>query len=232
VADETIRLKLAIPDDFFNEFDRRLEASARRVGQELYRVAQTQSAPGISPAGVAPGGGGGDQKPPPVSPFATAAAGIIHGAAEGVGATPGSSAFSPTVLGQNALVGAAQGGVGVLRGLAAGAGGVLGSALGPGGTVAGAAAGDFLGNVIQAQFNSVREAMELPQERAAASLKSIYGNLAASGWRVSDDELRDVAARRLSIERRRLEGERQVDRVTREVAARDSVSYGLSSIGR
>jgi hypothetical protein len=242
MSEEEIRLQFKVNEDFFAELDRRFEDAAKR-GADRFAGAlrgapgSTAGGGGGSAGGTAGGAGGAPGGP---GAFASAAA-LFQGAGQGILATPAAAASSPSVLAQNAGLGAAQAGVNIAGGLARAGGGLVGGAIGgalggPVGAVAGEAvgqaAGGVLGDLVQAQFNSVKEAMQVPTDRAVGNLKGIFGNLAASGVQVTDEQREQAAAFSLKIERLRYEGERKVERVTREVAARDSLSQGVSWIGR
>lgn len=229
MAEEVINIPLAVPQEFFDELDRRFEAMARRASASFGQAFKA----GAGPRGTAGGGG----EAPGGTSFGGAAgqavAALISGAGQGVASTPAAAAFSPAVLQQNAALGAAQGGVNLLKtGLQAGGGAVGGLVGGPFGAAVGQALGGMAGDFIQSQFNSVKEAMEIPTERGIAHLKGIYGNLAAAGVQTTDAEREQAISFSQTIERKRYEGERQLERQYREFAARDSITYGLNFVGR
>jgi len=227
VAGEEIPLKLSVPDEFFAEFDRRFDAMARRATQTFNQAGRGLGGGGGSGAsGNQPGGGSfnplGGQSAfdfgtkalasaagPALGQGVNAAAAFTKGFGQGIANTPAASASSPTVLAQNGLVNG------------------VGSAID-------ATVGNIpiIGDFIKAQFNSVKEAMEVPTERAVGRLKGVYGNLAAQGYQASQEEMQQASEFALQIERKRYEGERNLERTTREVAARDSLTFGLSWIGR
>lgn len=225
MADEIVNLKIAVPNEFFDEFDRRFEAMARRATQAFNQAGRGMTPGGAGAAGQLPGGassiaGGGSGSPlggggvpgglGTVGGFAAQAGmAFLQGAGQGIRSTPAASASSPSVLAQNAAV--------------SGVGNLLESTVGK---------VPILGDLVMAQFNSVKEAMEVPTERGVARLKSVYGNFAAAGIETTREERQQAIAFTQAIERRRYEGERMLEREYREVAARDSVSYGLSFIGR
>lgn len=236
MAEERITIPLDVPESFFDEMDRRFEAMARRASQQFSQAFKsggpargTAGGGGESPGGTAfsmAGGGaaGGSfgkgmsalagAMPSTVGGFAAglgigAAASFITGAGAGIAATPAASASSPGVIGQNAVVGGATSLIN----------GTIGQI-------------PIVGDFVKAQMNSVKEAMELPTERGVARLKSIYGNLAASGIETTAEDREASIAFSQAIERKRYEGERQIEKQYREFAARDSLSYGLSWIGR
>lgn len=228
MANEEIVLPLKVPDEFFNEFDRRFEAMAKRAVNVFNQAAR--SGGGAAGGGGTAGGGGGGSAAGVVG---QASASIIAGAGAGIAATPAASASSPAVLAQNAALGAAQAGIGLLRTGAQALGGVAGAALGgPAGAIAGAAAGGLVADFVQAQFNGVKEAMEVPTERGVSRLKAVYGNLSAAGVETSAEEREAAIKFSVAVERKRYEGERGLEKQYREIAARDSTSYGLSWLGR
>ena len=222
---EEIELKLAVPDAFFSELDRRFDALARRATQSFNAAARAQGG-GVAgllggASGATPGGGGGNQGGAVsnalgggvgggIGAFA-AQAGLatLQGVGQGIRSTPAAAASSPSVLAQNAAV--------------SGTGALLENTVGK---------VPILGDLIMAQFNSVKEAMEVPTERGVNRLKSIYGNFAAAGVTTSAAEREQAIEFSIQVERKRYEGERNLERQYREIAARDSASYGLSWIGR
>lgn len=233
MSSEEIQLNLTVPESFFTELDRRFDALAKRATQSFGNAARNQGG-GLGTAGPSGTSGGSSASPGGVAgAFGNAASAVFNGAAQGIVATPAAASSSPSVLAQNAALGAAQGGVNLLKGITTGAGALAGGALGgPAGALAGGAAGNVLGELIQSQFNSVKEAMEVPTERGVNRLKSIYGNFAAAGVTTTEAEREQAIGFSIQIERRRYEGERGIERQYRELTARDSASYGLSWMGR
>lgn len=237
MADEKVVIPLAIPSDFVSDTERQLDQMAQRIAQKFaqaFRTGGTTGPPGTAgSAGNAPGGGAFESGARQLgSALGAGAAGYVSPALSGVGGavggfagsaalagvtgfgagirnSPASVSSSPEVLAQNGLVN--------------GVGSVLDKTVGQ---------IPIFGDFIMGQFNSFKEAMEVPTERAAGRLRAVAGNIAAAGGQLSQEEMEQAAEFGIAVERRRYEGERNMDRVTREVAARDSLSQGLSWIGR
>lgn len=222
--EETIQLRFTPDEAFFSEMERRFEALAKRASQQFAQAGRAAggASGGGSISGLAgnvPGGGGGAQAGLVGQALGAIGGGggfqaldplgIIRGAGAGIRQTPAASASDPNVLAKNGFLSGAQAGLENTVGRL-----------------------PIVGDFVMAQFNSVKEAMEVPTERAVSRLKSQYGTLAASGYQADEGEMREAAQFAIQIERNRYKGERAIEKVTRQIEARDSLSFGISFLGR
>lgn len=255
MSEEAVTIPLQVPDEFFNELDRRFDQMAQRAAQKFSNAMRGTAAPGGGgPAGSTPGGGsrvagasspdddpsygkrygagrGPGEQGGAAGFFGDSAGKIFEGAGAGFLATRGSSAQSPTVMADNAIMGAYQGGVSALKAGAQTLGGGIGMALGgPAGAVAGQALGGALGDFVQSQFNSIKDEMEVPKERGIARLKSVYGQMAASGVTTTAGERQQTIDFTMAIEQKRYAGEQQIERQFRETHP-TSAAFGLAWTG-
>lgn len=220
MADEEIVLNFKVPDDFWADADRRFEAMASRFQQQLARGGSggPASPGGGGASGSTPGGGGGNMKSEiqkAVGGDLAGAAGALfdvgaatlQGAQQGLRNTRGAAASSSTVLLDNAVSG----------GLSSFVESTVGKI-------------PILGDILVAQMNAAKDAIEIPRDRATAQLHGSYGSLAKGGYEASDDELKQALDFQNEIQRRGYEAEQRIDRMNRELHP-TSAAFGLTSIG-
>lgn len=216
-------------------FDRAMERAGRGSGAASVGGAGAPGGgtPGGGSGGVnlggsaggssAAGGGGGN----PLTQLITAG---ITGAGQGLGNLTPATVNSPEIAMREAGLGAAKG---LITTAASVVGGAVGSLGGPVGTAIGAAAGNALGSYAEAQFNQLSESIHRPEDRTAARLAAYTGTLEAHGIHVSDKFLQQQARLGISIERRRLDGERRAERIAKETGVHmNSTAWGVSRLGR
>lgn len=221
MADEQIKLDLAIPDSFWQDFDRRISDTARRFQQELTRSGASAAGGGGGPAGssagLEPGGGGGK-----IGQAVSSALGLPEGAAAGIGAVAD--------VGMKTFEGASQG-IRNVRGAATGSSRVLADAAITGGlsSFVESTVGKIpvLGDILVAQMNAAKDAIEIPRDRATANLQGVYGSLAKGGYVASDDELNQALAFQNQIQQQGYEQEQRIDRMNREQHP-TSAAFGLT----
>lgn len=231
MADDAVVIPLKLDPGFFDELDRRFDQLAQRASQKFNTALRggggtsgVGGASGNSPGGSAFGNGGGSAAGSAARPdISTGLGAILGGMGEGFLNTRGSSAQSPTVLADNAIMGGANAGVGLLKTGLMGLGMTLG---GP----AGMAAGGLVGDLIQSQFNAFKDEAEIPRERGIGRLKAIYGQFAASGIETTEAERQQAIDFTQAIEQRRYQGEQQLERQYRETNP-SILSRGASPFG-
>lgn len=217
---EEIPIHLSVPDEFFAEMDRRFEGMAQRAAR-AFKGASGASGGGSAGGGAAgnvPGGGGGSMRGE-----VTKAAGSDLGGAAG-------ALFD---VGAATLQGASQGIRGV-RGGATGSSRVMADAAITGGASAFVESTvgriPILGDVLVAQMNAAKDAIEVPRERATAQVQSMLGGLVKGGYEVSDEELKASLSYSNEIQERGYRFDQRVDTMNREQHP-TSAALGLNWAG-
>lgn len=219
MAEEQIPIKLSVGDDFFQDLERRFEASVRKASQGIGQSLRGAGAGGSGLSGQTPGGGGGGM------------AGEISKALGGSGlGAAGGALFD---VGAATLQGAQQG-IRSVRGDATGSSRVMADAAITGGasSFVESTVGKIpiLGDILVAQMNAAKDAIEVPRERATAQVQQQLGGLVRGGYEVSDEELKASLDFSNEIQQRGYKFEQRVNTMNRE-AHPTSAAFGLNWAG-
>lgn len=220
MADETIRIPLEIPSSFWQEADQRFDLMARNAAQKFAQAMRVggagggAGAPGSGAAGNVPGGGGGSMRSEVMkatgdfgggaAALFDVAASTFQGAREGIRNTRGAAASSGKVLADNAITG----------GLSSFVENTVGKI-------------PILGDVLVAQMNAAKDAIDIPRDRATAQVQGMLGNLVRAGYDASDEEVKAALDYSNEIQQSGYNFEQRVDRMNRE-AHPTSAAFGLN----
>lgn len=217
MAEEVVPIRITISEESFAEAERRFEAIARNASQSFSQGMRSAASGASGAAGNVPGGGGGGMRGEVVK-----AMGDFGGAA-GALFDVASSTFQ-----------GAQQGIRNVRGAATGSTAVMADA-----AITGAASSfvestvgkiPILGDVLVAQMNAAKDAIEVPRDRATAQVQGMLGGLVRGGYDVSDEELKASLSFSNEIQQRGYKFEQRVDRMNREQHP-TSAAFGLNWAG-